>query len=650
MCKISIVVPIYNVEAYLAECLDSIVRQTNKDFEVILVNDGSTDNSGKIVREYQQKHSCMKLIEQENRGLSEARNAGLRAAKGEYIVFLDSDDYVEEQMVDELIRIVGENEFDLLSFAGKKVIVDSNGERQEEHFGTKHNDLSGRTGVELFDFLQRNGSYSSCVVLLCIKKTLIDENSLYFFPHIIHEDHLFTFYLYMCARCCGIISREFYNYRIRENSIMTNKSQGYLESFKGMDTSCIELFDWYKKNAVLNKYKLYMSSIIRYIRNVHLWTGYYYNNLTENEKGIVCERKKLHQERSDFLKAINTCKISVIVPAYNVELYLKECLDSILRQDLDNYEIIIVNDGSTDGTRDIIYQYAEQYESKIWVCEQKNQGQSVARNSGLDIASGEYILFVDSDDYLENNIFKSLIETSEGNKLDVLLFAGQRVVTDSSGIQTKEHYAYEKSDLSGKPGAEVMAERLSEQGFYDVVWLQFVRRDLIEKKLIRFYPGIIHEDHLYTFQLLMCSERCGYISEEMYNYRIRPYSTMTTDGLDDRRFIGWGITFLKMFEFYNKAIEDSGEQSWNKEVRNYILYCAEMSRNIYLKLEEQQKNTQCNELYGKVKEQMLKFCKKYEKNKLVRFYVYSYIKRMRQLLWKYAGTIKRMLIVPKEER
>ena len=113
MPKISIIVPVYNVEKYLRKCVDSILNQTFKDFELILVDDGSIDTSGKICDEYNLKDNRIKVIHKENGGLSSARNAGLDIAQGEYIGFVDSDDWIELDMYEELYKICKENDTDV---------------------------------------------------------------------------------------------------------------------------------------------------------------------------------------------------------------------------------------------------------------------------------------------------------------------------------------------------------------------------------------------------------------------------------------------------------------------------------------------------------------------------------------------------------
>lgn len=116
MVKLSVVVPIYNVEDYLAKCLDSIMNQTFSDFECIMVNDGTKDNSDKIALEYQNKDSRFKLLNKANGGLSDARNAGMEIAKGKYIYFADSDDFLELDLFEKCIAKLEATDSDMVIF------------------------------------------------------------------------------------------------------------------------------------------------------------------------------------------------------------------------------------------------------------------------------------------------------------------------------------------------------------------------------------------------------------------------------------------------------------------------------------------------------------------------------------------------------
>ena len=112
--KISIIIPVYNVEGYLVECLNSVVNQTYRDIEIIIVNDGSTDSSFSIIQQYQLQDERIKIINQENQGLSAARNAGIKKVSGEYIWFVDSDDYITIDACEKIVEKLKQNNYDLL--------------------------------------------------------------------------------------------------------------------------------------------------------------------------------------------------------------------------------------------------------------------------------------------------------------------------------------------------------------------------------------------------------------------------------------------------------------------------------------------------------------------------------------------------------
>jgi len=218
---VSIIIPIYNVEEYLRECIDSALKQTYKDIELILVDDGSPDNCPQICDEYVALDSRVKVIHKENGGLSAARNSGLAMAKGEYVYFLDSDDYIAENAIRQLHDKAKENDLDVVLFDG--FVVDEGGKRDEAncyyiHKGRYDNVYDGKT---LFVEMVSNSDYRSAVPLLYIRKACLINWNLTFYEGILHEDELFTFLLLMQCKRAGHLSKSLYYRRKRAGSIMT---------------------------------------------------------------------------------------------------------------------------------------------------------------------------------------------------------------------------------------------------------------------------------------------------------------------------------------------------------------------------------------------------------------------------------------------
>lgn len=216
--KFSIIIPVYNVEKYLTKCLDSVLEQSYKgDYEVICVNDGSTDSSLAIGEEYAEKHDKIKIINQSNGGLSKARNAGLRAAQGEYVWFVDSDDWIENKALEILHKKI-DNE-DVICFNGKRYFEDNTKETPDEGIDIPH--ISGWDYYSRYA-LQARKFHFVCVVLRAYKREFLLSNNLLFEPDIYHEDNLFTpIALYHAAKVKSIPDY-LYQYRIRTGSITQN--------------------------------------------------------------------------------------------------------------------------------------------------------------------------------------------------------------------------------------------------------------------------------------------------------------------------------------------------------------------------------------------------------------------------------------------
>ena len=214
--KISIIIPVYNVENYLAECLNSVVNQTYRDIEIIIVNDGSTDNSFSIIQQYQLHDERIKIINQENQGLSAARNAGMKVASGDYLWFIDSDDYVAINACEEFVKHLCTG-CDLIVF--NRCLFDD----QEKEIVT-FNDVnkiynSGRA------YLLNAVKYRDFAAPVCFKifrRNLIQTLQLRFTKDIVYEDLLFSFeYLYNSNKVI-VLDDNLYFYRHHRNGNITS--------------------------------------------------------------------------------------------------------------------------------------------------------------------------------------------------------------------------------------------------------------------------------------------------------------------------------------------------------------------------------------------------------------------------------------------
>lgn len=246
-------------------------------------------------------------------------------------------------------------------------------------------------------------------------------------------------------------------------------------------------------------------------------------------------------------------KFSIIIPVYNVEPYLRECLDSVLNQTFTDWEAICVNDGSTDGSAIILNEYATR-DSRMKVITQPNGGLSAARNAGIDAAEGKYVLFLDSDDWLEENAIEVLSTNLDGE--DMLCFSGRRYLESEKTYHDPDQLK-NKTYLSGMDYYNENALVVRDFAFVCVV-LRIYRKEFLSRHNLRFKEGIFHEDNLFTPLACFYAEQVKVINECLYDYRVRANSITTTVNIKRLRdLLGTANTLAAFFiskQGFNKTI------------------------------------------------------------------------------------------------
>lgn len=221
--KVSVIVPVYNTATYLGEAMDSIVNQTLKDIEVIVIDDGSTDNSVDIVTGYEDRLNLL-VLQKSNNGLASARNDGLDMAAGDYIYFLDSDDWIEPDTLQTCVDLCDRDNLDFAYFNAVS-FHDNDGSVidgiQWLDYHRTFGDHSIMTGAETLLRMVKAGKYHSSACMSMYRRTFLTKNCIRFREGIIHEDELFSAIVYFNAEKVEGIDREFYHRRVRNESIMT---------------------------------------------------------------------------------------------------------------------------------------------------------------------------------------------------------------------------------------------------------------------------------------------------------------------------------------------------------------------------------------------------------------------------------------------
>ena len=242
-------------------------------------------------------------------------------------------------------------------------------------------------------------------------------------------------------------------------------------------------------------------------------------------------------------------KLSILIPLYNKEKYVERCLTSLLNQDIPKaeYEIVIVDDGSKDSGPEIVEQYAKT-NSNIQLIRQENQGPSAARNKCLDAAKGNYLYFMDADDYLAENVFGRLLSLCEQGNVGVLEFDTKETNNSEPTFTVCE--TTDQPSLRTLSGMAYMAE----YGFRNEAWRYFVKKALLESSGVRFIEGTLYEDAIFTASLFLKAESMAKVALDVHRYVVVENSIVTSkDKAHNLKFIH-GMVFA--IEHFNTLVQD----------------------------------------------------------------------------------------------
>lgn len=221
-------------------------------------------------------------------------------------------------------------------------------------------------------------------------------------------------------------------------------------------------------------------------------------------------------------------KLSIIVPVFNIEKHLRKCLDSLLDQDINKseYEILIINDGSTDGSLDIAEEYEERF-SNVIVHTQENGGVGSARNNGLDRSKGDYVYFIDPDDYLKPNVLRLLLDTIISNNLEILTFSWtsffdgkSKKITHEPSVKGDEYVSLSQI-ITG-------VDYIGKYKYKSSVWWYITKRSFLIKSKVRFIEGRWMEDAIFTTQLFLKANTIADFPLNVHRYRVAPGTAMTS--------------------------------------------------------------------------------------------------------------------------
>lgn len=578
---LSVIIPVYNVENYLNECLDSVINQTLEDIEIICIDDGSTDNSPHILKEYSKKDKRIKIITKENGGQATARNLGIKEAQGEYIAFVDSDDFIEPTMFEKLYTKAKDNNLDI---AMCKITTYDN---QTEEI--KDNVWYYMLGVfRDFDkdiFNHKDTREFTCHIAVTpynkiYKTTLLKENNILFPEGLIFEDEKFFYDTYLRAKRVSIVDEFLYYYRI-------NRKGSTVDTIKDNDFSDIVpisklIRETFKETDNYEDYKILLSNrfihlqLARFTQTSQKYKENFFNLLKSDLKEVLADRtiydnlesdvklrvdKIINSESLNEFEKLDEDKVfSVVMACYNAENHLDETINSLLGQSFSfgsNIQLILVDDGSTDKTAEICRKYQNQYPDNIIYLHQENQGQGAARNFGLKYVKGKYINFLDSDDKFSGNTFYSVYEFFEKHYDEIDFVSVPIFFFDKAVGQHPLNYKFEEDKIIDLNKNWDYPQLSSSSAFF--------KKELFDNYSFK-TDFVNSEDSLMINKMLIDNPIYGVVKDAIYWYRKRTNDASTIDSSTSKK--DFYIDRLK--RYFKELINYSKEKYGN--VAKFIQY------------------------------------------------------------------------------
>ena len=499
--KISVIIPVYNQERYVSQCLDSILAQTMGEFEAICIDDGSTDNSGPVLDGYAQRDSRIRVVHRENKGVGPTRNEALRLAKGEFVAFMDPDDYYPDDKVFERLYSAARDSGALVCGGSLAVWDEEHARLVEKRLFPDKFDKDGF--MDYCDF-QFDYGYQRYIY----SRAMLERAGAEFPPYKRFQDPPFFVKAMIAAgrfyRICPVTyvyrwSRRFSNWddervlhlvsAIRDNLSVAAENKLY------------DLF-----GRTLARVKVDFRNEIATHRT---------EEVDRVMDEIMALSLKVSRDTIPSLPDGKPPKVSVVLPVYNAEKFLRQCLDSLKAQTLKDMEFLCVNDGSTDKSLAIIREY-QKGDPRFIAIDKPNSGYGHAVNCGLALASGDYVGIVEPDDYVKPEMFGELYDCAERNKVD---FVKSGIIHCWAGKPDTVVHVCDDMSVVGRVVDPRYEQRVFTALMNNVTGIY--RRTFLVANHVRLNetPGAAYQDNGFYLQVHYAATRIFLLDKAYYYYR-----------------------------------------------------------------------------------------------------------------------------------
>ena len=556
--KVSVVIPNYNYENYIIERIDSILLQTYPIYELIILDDKSTDNSVKVIEEkikeiktkYPNTNIKFMPNEKNSGNVFKQWNKAFEVSTGDYLWIAEADDSCSNIFLQEIMRPFEKNKNVVVSYC-ESLTMDENNKilmrnlrKWIDIFKTKKWESSFIENGEEYikDYLSANNTIANVSSLVFKKLDNVDYSK--YLKEAEEYKLAGDWYFYEKVLNYGDIAynHHSYNYhRMHSNSVtLTTKRE------KEYEEMCHIQDDIIKNHNLSIKSK---------------------NNIKQRrddfQKDFGFSDQEIELDKIDLKKLIKAKKIkddillSIIIPVYNTEEYLEKCLNSVMKQIPEKTEVIIVNDGSPDNSEKIIKNFEKKYQDIIKYYKKKNGGLSNTKNFGLDKAKGKYIGFVDSDDYINPTMYEKMLKKAIIEDADMVFCDVEMVYEDGS-------YRYVSSvnvDIDDK------LLSILDTPLMAASWSKITKRELF--KDLDYPEGYNNEDIAVSPILFGRSKKICYINSPFYKYLQRTGSIQNS-GFNEKRFVAFYTSNL-CFERAKKFDKDKQEKIKGSIYTNQLL-------------------------------------------------------------------------------
>lgn len=545
---LSIVMPVFNVAPFLDTAIQSVLMQDFQDFELIIVDDASTDNGRQVIEMHRALDDRIRVIELDHNTLGGAgvpSNLGIRAARGKYLAFVDSDDWVTKTAFATLVDLAETHDSEL-------VIGD---------FRTF--DENDRTVSDAYDAerwrnipLDRVISASSHPALMRLSPVpwrklyrrhfVQAHNVLYPEGDYFYEDNPLHWHVLSRAKrvvaCDEVVS---YHRMAREGQTMgafeyklgaiASHTNTTLNSLRGTTVEHREvLFEEFIDYVSRQRWIVRRQTQPVAAKIIQRRLADIYDRAREFEPNAHVPQATV-SHFADYRQAYPELDLTIVVPVYNSADLLTDTLDSVLNLDGLAYDVLLIDDGSTDESLTIMREY-EQKNSNVHVFEQKNRGAGRARNAVIPLCTGRYTYFLDADDLIDSSALRQAVYKADQDEAD-LLFVQYRIEYMDEN-RSRGMFNADADIWQQLPATVANDEKqLLLSGLINYPWNRIIRTDLLHDANIFFGPTIVHNDVLYHWHSILSASNIGHLDVEVCTHRKFARRAQVTNIDDERRLV-----------------------------------------------------------------------------------------------------------------